>query len=259
MAGMRRFRRQLADSLVKGPDMVRRRAAAATDDMGTGFDEQPAVLGEFFRRRLIDRLVTIQFRQTGIGLGNEGNRRIFIHLPDRFHHVGRSCRAVQADGIDTEVLQDDDSRFRRRPIEGTAVFFKGQRRHDGQVADLLDSQDTSPRFLEAHHGFDDEQVDTGIVQGLGLFAIDVDETVKGQFTHRIELLARHGHVAGNQGLPLGRFFGDSDQALIDGDELVIEAVFGQFEPVPRKGRRIEDLRARFDETALQINHDVAVL
>ena len=112
MAGMRRFRRQLADSLVKGPDMVRRRTAAAADDMGTGFDEQPAVLSEFFRRRLIDRLVAIQFRQSGIGLGNEGNRRIFIHLPDRFHHVGRSCRAVQADGIDARFCKT------RQPLPG---------------------------------------------------------------------------------------------------------------------------------------------
>ena len=61
MAGMRRFRRQPADSLVKGPDMVRRRAAAAADDMGTGFDEQPPVLGKCFRRRLVDRLIAIQF------------------------------------------------------------------------------------------------------------------------------------------------------------------------------------------------------
>lgn len=72
MAGMRRFRRQPADSLVKGPDMVRRRAAAAADDMGTGFDEQPAVLGEFFRRRLIDRLVTINSGKPALGLAIRG-------------------------------------------------------------------------------------------------------------------------------------------------------------------------------------------
>ena len=95
--------------------------------------------------------------------------------------------------------------------------------------------------MEAHHGFDDEQVDAGIIQGLGLFTIDIDEVVKGQFAHRIELLARHGHITGNQCFPLSRFLGDSDQALIDDDELVIETVFSQFQPISCERRRIDNL------------------
>ena len=259
MAGMRRFRRHLADRIVEGPDMVRRRPAAAADDMGTGFDEQFTVLSKFFRRRLVDRLVAIPFRQARIGLGNEGNRCIFIHLLDRFHHIGRPGRAVQADSGDAEMLQDDDSRFRRRPIEGTAVFFKSQRRHDGQVADFFDGQDAGSRFLEAHHGFDNEQVDAGVIQDLCLLAINIDQFLKGQVAHGIELLARHGHIAGDQGLPLGGFLGNGDQALVDGGQLVVQTVFGQFDAVPRKGRCIQNLAARFDEVALQVDHDLAVL
>ena len=78
--------------------MSRRRPAAAADDMGPSFDEEAAVLGKFFRRRLIDRLVAFQFGKAGIRFGDDGNIGIIVHRPYRIDHVGRSRRAVEADG-----------------------------------------------------------------------------------------------------------------------------------------------------------------
>ena len=100
MDGLRNFRRHIFYGVGQGLDMSRRRSAAAADDMGSGFDEEAAVFGKFFGRRLIDRLLTVKFRKARIGLGDDRDIGVLVHRSYRIDHVGRPCRAVEADGVD---------------------------------------------------------------------------------------------------------------------------------------------------------------
>ena len=141
--------------------MFHSRTTTATDNAGTGSDEEFCVPGKFFWRRAIDGLAVFYFRQPCVWLSNDRHGGIFIHGFNCLHHVGRTGRAVHANRVGTHFLQDHDGHFRRRAVKGVPVGFKGQRYHNRQIARFANRQESRPRFLQAHHRFYDKDIDTG--------------------------------------------------------------------------------------------------
>ena len=108
-------------------DVVRGRAAAATDGGRTERCDLLHIAGEFLRADIIDGPAVDGLRKTGVRIHEHryvGGLHEALHDRD---HLGRSERAVHAERIDAEALEHGDHRLRRtaRQHFSTAVEDAG--------------------------------------------------------------------------------------------------------------------------------------
>ena len=234
-------RLHVRDRIRECADVRGRRAAAAADDAGAGRDELLCLLRELLRRRAVDSLSVDEFRQTVVRLCDDRDIRIFVHGLHDGGHFLRTGRAVDADGIDAHTLQNDRDAFRRRAVEGPAVLLEGHRHEDGQVICLTDREHGGAALLEAHHRFDDVHVDACLLEDLRLLLVDIDELLKAEIAHRVELAAGHRHVARDKCTAADCLAGEADEVRVHLREFVVQAVLRELDPVCGKCRRVHNI------------------
>ena len=165
--------------------MLRRGSAASSQHICSGLCQCTHLLRKYLRSHVIYRLSIYKLRQPGIWFGNDRQSRIPAHLPDHRHHLVRSCRAVDTNGIDPHRRHHKSRRLRICSKQRSSILCKSQCHHHRHFRDFLHCQYRRPALLQAHHGLHHDKIHTCLHQIPGLFLIDVHQLFEWQTSHRI--------------------------------------------------------------------------
>src|SRR5262249_51982632 len=80
-------------------DVIRARAAAASDDAAPGLEERGVVLGHRFRRELVRRLIALRDRKAGVRICDQRDVCGLTHLTDDDDGAVRTTSAVHPDDV----------------------------------------------------------------------------------------------------------------------------------------------------------------
>ena len=255
---LRREQRERAHGSNLRADVVRGRAAAATDRGCTERCNLLHVAGELLRADVIDGPAVHGLWKTGVRIHEHRHvGRLHEALHDR-DHLSRSERAVYAERIDTEALEHGDHRLRRtaRQHFSTAVEDAGD--EDRQIAVFLRREHRGLRLIGVVHRLDQHEIRTLAGTDPYDLAKDVDRVVEGEVAHRREQLARRTDVERHVGVVItaglrARFLRELHRRRHDFVEVLRE-----LETVRAEGVRVIDVRTGLEIAAVQVEDPVRV-
>ena len=239
---------RLADHADGGPDVGRRRAAAAAYERHPGLGEPADVPGEVAAvDGELEAARAGPARLPSVRLGADRHRRVADQVLGHGQHPLRADRAVGAEHGHRQAGQHGGDLAGGFPAEGVSVVGEGglgDDRHVGQVGDRADRLD---QLVEIAEGLQDEQVDAPMGnQGLNLLA----DHLRAFGRADPAALGRGDggrHRPGDQDRAIARLLGcagDPDSGSVDLVHLVGEPVIAEPEPVRAEGVGLDDVRAR---------------
>ena len=187
--------------------------------------------------------------QTGIWLDKDGQRGVFPQLSGEGEQLHRTQRAVKADSICAQSLDDRSHRRNAAAGEGPSVCFKSHRyQHRKFFAKLfaafLSGKDGSLDLIEVGHRFNDNQVYACLYTGIDLLGKEVISLLEGKGAGRLHQLADGTDVQSNQRvLPRCRLFGTADSSR--NDLLRCISAASQLFAVGAEGVGVQDVRSGF--------------
>ena len=177
------------------------------------------------------------FRQAGIGNAAHHEGAVLAQVAHVLLHLLRSGGAVEAEHIDRKGLQDRHYRGNIRAHQHRAGGFHRDRHHQGPAFPCLAEGllDALKGRLDLQHvlaGLDDEQVHIARQQSRrllaegGLHRVEIDVAQGGQLGSGSD---RAGHKARLFGCAelLGYLTGEFGGPFVEGEGLILQAVFGQ--------------------------------
>ena len=199
-------------------DMLRRRAAAAADDVDEAITHEALDLRGHLLRGLV--ILTEGVRQAGIGIGaDEGLRDGGDFRQMRAHGIGAQ-RAIEADGEGIGVAHRIPERLRCLAGERAAGKVGDRARdHDRQVdalflEHLAGGEDRRLGVERIEDGFDQDDVGAAIDQAAHLFGIGNPQIVEGDGA-----VAGIVDIGGNRGGAVGRPERTGDETALAVDRL----------------------------------------
>ena len=162
------------------PDVLRRRAAAAADDVD---EAVPRELTEEAARVLRPLVVQAELvRQARVRIAGHPRRRDLREVLDERAHLRRPERAVDADHERARVLDRDPERLDRLAREVAAALVDGgEREPERQLGrDVLRGGDRRLRVQRVEDRLDQEQVHPALAQGADLVRVRLGDLVEGR-------------------------------------------------------------------------------
>ena len=162
------------------PDVLRRRAAAAADDVDEAVARELAEEAARVLRLLVVHAELV--RQARVRVARDPRRRDLREILDERTHLGRPERAVDADDERPRVLDRDPERLDRLAGEvAAAVVDRGEREPERQLGrSVLRGDDRRLRVQRVEDGLDQEQVDAAVAQRADLLRVRLDDLVEGR-------------------------------------------------------------------------------
>ena len=237
-------------------DVVRGRAAAATDRGGTEFCDLLHVAGELLRADVIDGAAIHGFRKTGVRVHKHrdvGGLHEALHDRD---HLGRSEGAVHAECIDAEALEHGDHRLRctARQHFSTAIEDTGD--EDRQIAVFLRREHRRLRLVGVVHRLDQHEIRTLAGTDPHDLAEDVDRVVEGEVAHRCEQLAGRTDVEGHIGILVTAGLRACFLRELHRGRHDLVQVLRELETIRAEGVRVIDIRTCLEISAVQVDDPV---
>ena len=201
----------------------------------------------------------IHDRHTCIRLCDHRHLRDLLHRSHNRFQLIRSQGAVQPDCDCTHLLQ---RLYRLNGIsakERRAIRFHSQRAHHRKIADTLHCIQQYDRLIHAQHRFRYNQIHTSIIQSLRLFLIDLHQLLIGRISGRLKHFSRRRHVARHIGPSSDCLFCNAHQICIQLPDIALKVMHCKTHPIRGKGRRINDLAARFCVFHLQLLNRLRML
>ena len=239
-------------------DVVRGRAAAATDRGCTEFCDLLHVAGECLRVDVIDGAAVDRLRKTGV--------RVYKHrdvggLHEALHdrdHLGRSERAVHAERIDAEALEHGDHRLRRTARQHLPTAVEDAGDENRQIAVFLRGKHSRLCFVRVVHRLDQHEIRTLTGTDPYDLAEDVDRVVEGEVAHRREQLAGRADVEGHVGILVtaslrARFL----RKFYSGGHDFVE-VLRELQAIRAESVRVVDVRTGLEIAAVQVEDTLRV-
>ena len=183
-------------------------------------------------------------------------------LPSKRQQLHRTQRAVKADGVGAESLNDSSHRRDAAAGKGAAVLLKGHGNEQRQLfAELLTGffggEDAGFDLVQIGHRFQHDEVGAGSDTGIHFLGKDVIGLLKGEGAGRFQQLSNRTDIQRNQcigaaGCSLCILNGRGDD-LLDG----VGAACQLF-AVGSKGVGVEDVGARLQVFAVYLGDDLRV-
>ena len=230
--------------LAHGADMGRGGAATAADNPDAQGQQAVMVADHLLRGGRKHGLPVDQLRQTGVGLGDEGQggdaAHPFQHLTDAVDPetaVGPNHRYAQG-------FEGHGSRFRRRPEDTAALVLEGHQGHDWQTGKFPAGNDRGPQFGNIQKGFQGNEIGTGRGKGLDLFAEHRHHCIEIRIPHRPQETPGGPHGGGHKAPGARRPPGQLHGSGIDLVNPIRQSVMVQFKTTAAKTVGDDDIGAR---------------
>ena len=231
-------------------DVLRRRAAAATDDACARVHHPRRVLRHVGRRRQIDEPLTDAAREPRVGLDRERQP------PGRRHHLlehaierARAHRAVRPQGLDAQRAKRARNLGGRASRERHGLVGEGHLRDDGEVGDRADRFDRVRDLREVRDRLDDERVDAALEEPLRLLAKRGARLLRRHAPERRQVLAERADGPEDEDVAprrLARVAGDTHAPAVDLPHLAREPVQRELEAIGAKGVGLDQVGAHRD-------------
>ena len=255
-----------ADALHQLADVLVRRSAAASDDVDAVLVHEGRELHR--HRPRLERIARLSFdvdRQAGIRYARHRQRGVTGEVADRLAHVLGTGRAVEADHVDVQRLEDRERRRDVGPEQHAPRHVERHRRDDrdrasGRRDGISRAEHRGLRLQDVLLCLDDQHVDATLDERRSLLLEYGHEVREAEPAHR--RVARRGqetggsHAPGDEPLPSVHRVLVSDAARhLCGRHIelpchvrltpLLEARSRRLE-----GARLEDIASRIEETAM---------
>ena len=184
-SGVARHRHRVrAEALDDRAEVLRRRTAAATDDVDAELADEPLVrVGEPVRREVVVRVTVHDRRQPGVRQAREERARVLLQVLEVLGHLGRAGGAVQAEHVGLHRLERGDGGADLRADEhasgGLHRHLDHQRDGAAGVAHRPAAGDDRRLGLEqVVDGLDEQHVRAALEQAGGLELVVVAELAR---------------------------------------------------------------------------------
>ena len=238
--------------------MLGRRPAASPQELHTLVNEPLGVFRHVIRRGHVHLPAVHLTRKSGICLRRDLPRRDGSHFLDGVEHDVRSDRAIEPDDVRASGVQSLGNGSRRVAVNGPAVVADGHLRHHGERADVPDGDDGLLDLRDVGHRFEDEQIDAGIAQRLGLLPEKLARFLQPGGTVRLDADSQRPDGSGHVGGVSGRLPGNLHRFLIDGTQLVFDSEGAQLDAIRSVGVGLQDLSACAHVLLVYLEHDLRV-
>ena len=225
-------------------DVIRRRAAASTDQANAPLGETPRVRRHVFGRRQVDRAPFDIARPSGVGLRGQPNRRRRGHALERLEHVRGTDAAIDADEIGPCRLQRRRELLRRRAVERVAIVLDRHLRHDRQRADAAHGGNRRADLVQVAKRFEDEEVDAAVDERLCLFAKYASASSRPIRPHGSMRKTKRTDRAGDVGRPARAFARQASAGVIDLAEAIGQTERAQLDAIRAERVGLDDVSAR---------------
>ena len=242
------------------------RTTASAEDRSSHLCQWQHLFCKFFRIHVIGRLSVFQFRKTGIWLYYKRNAADTEHSLHDLMHFIRAGRTVQSHSINAHGFHYDNRRLRIRTKQCTHIILECQCYKDWNriSTSFFDRKNCSTAFLQAHHRLYGKQIHAGIDQRIYLFFVHVDQFFQRKCSHRIQLFSGHRHITGDVNLTRRATLfhclpAECNQLLRHLMKFVFQSIFGKFDPVTGKCRRIKHIASCQNILFLQFHKYIRVV
>ena len=248
--------REAAYAFGEGFDVRGCRAAAAAEVGRARREELRPPGAEFLRPHGEAGLAVLEERHAGVRLDADGGAAARGECLDDGDELLRAERAVDADDVRAEAVEDDGGGLRIRARDGASVLAVGELADDGEIHDLLRGEQRGAHLLDVDAGLDDEVVRARVGKGFCLLAEAFVGLLEAEVTERLDEAARRAHRARDLGARAGRLLRDAHSGGIDFLHAVCEAVVVELQPARAEGVRLDDGRAGRDVFLVDGAHDL---
>ena len=250
--------RQLLDRQGDLPDVLRRRAAAATHHPHAAGDEAPGVGGHVLGRAEVDVAALDVAGLAGVGLRRE---RHVAHRRQPFHgleHRRRADTAVHADHVGAARGQGRPELLGRRAVEAVAVFLGRHQRDDRQRARRAGGLDRGGGLVPVAERLENQQVHATLDQGRGLLAEVLAGLVDAGLAPGLDAHAQRADGPGHVGGVAGHLARQPGARPVDLAHLVAEPEPAQLHPRGPEGVGLEDVGAGGEVLAVHADHQLGL-
>ena len=249
-------RRQRFDRRFDLPDVIRRRPAAAADDLRAVQDEPAGVRRHVLGRTQIDVPPFDVARFPGIGLGGQPCVRRARHPLDRLEHGRGADAAVEADDLRPGLDQRRRELFRRRPVKAVPVVFGRHLGDDRKLTDAADRADGGLDLVQVAEGLEDEQLDPALDERLGLLAEVLLGLVHAGLPPGLDANPERSDRSGDIRLLARGVPGDARPLHVDRVGAIREAEGAELDAVGAEGVRLDDVGPGADVGLVHLGDEI---